>query len=140
MKQKRRSMEEIIRIIRQADGGQTVREVCREHNVHEVTFHRWKRKYGGLKLDDAQKLKGLEKENAELKKMLAETLLEVRALKIVNAKKWQARRTSAKRSPSWWNRRVTRCAGRVVIFNSIVRPSSTGCNDRRKSTPGSSNG
>jgi transposase-like protein len=39
-------MEEIIRIIRQADGGQTVREVCREHNVHEVTFHRWKRKYG----------------------------------------------------------------------------------------------
>ncbi|MEJ0000068.1 MAG: transposase [Verrucomicrobiota bacterium] len=68
--------------------GQTVREVCREHNVHEVTFHRWKRKYGGLKLDDAQKLKGLEKENAELKKMLAETLLEVRALKIVNAKKF----------------------------------------------------
>jgi putative transposase len=62
MKHKRRNMEEIIRIIRQADGGQTVREVCREHNVHEVTFHRWKRKYGGLKLDDAQKLKGLEKE------------------------------------------------------------------------------
>ena len=60
MKQKRRSMEEIIRIIRQADGGKTVREVCREHNVHEVTFHRWKRKYGGLKLDDAQKLKGVD--------------------------------------------------------------------------------
>jgi len=53
-----------------------------------VTFHRWKRKYGGLKLDDAQKLKGLEKENSELKKMLAETLLENRALKIVNAKKF----------------------------------------------------
>lgn len=88
MKHKRRSMEEIIRIIRQADGGQTVREVCREHNVHEVTFHRWKRKYGGLKLDDAQKLKGLERENAELKKMLAETLLENRALKVVNAKKF----------------------------------------------------
>ena len=62
--------------------------VCREHNVHEVTFHRWKRKYGGLKLDDAQKLKGLERENVELKKMLAETLLENRALKIVNAKKF----------------------------------------------------
>ncbi len=66
-------MEEIIRIIRQADGDKTVREVCREHNVHEVTFHRWKRKYGGLKLEDAQKLKGLERENAELQKMLAET-------------------------------------------------------------------
>lgn len=79
-------MEDIIRIIRQADGGKTVREVCREHNVHEVTFHRWKRKYGGLKLDDAKKLKGLERENAELKKMLPEILLENRALKIVNAK------------------------------------------------------
>jgi putative transposase len=88
MKQKRRSMEEIIRIIRQADGGQTIREVCREHNVSEVSFHRWKRKYGGLKLDDAQRLKGLDRENTELKKMLAETLLEVRALKIVNAKKF----------------------------------------------------
>ena len=88
MKQKRRRMEEIIRIIRQADGGQTIREVCREHNVSEVSFHRWKRKYGGLKVDDAQRLKGLERENAELKKMLAETLLENRALKIVNAKKF----------------------------------------------------
>ena len=88
MKQKRRSTEEIIRILRQADGGRSIREVCREHNVSEVTFHRWKRKYGGLKLDDAQRLKGLEKENAELKKMLAESLLENRALRIVNAKKF----------------------------------------------------
>ena len=88
MKHKRRSVEEIIRMIRQAEGSQSIREVCREHNVSEVTFHRWKRKYGGLKLDDAQKLKGLERENAELKKMLAETLLENRALKIVNAKKF----------------------------------------------------
>ena len=88
MKPKRRSMEEVIRILRQADGGQTIREVCREHNISDVTFHRWKRKYGGLKLDDAQKLKGLERENGELKKMLAETLPENRALKIVNAKKF----------------------------------------------------
>jgi putative transposase len=88
MKHKRRNTEEIIRILRQADGGRSIREVCREHNVSEVTFHRWKRKYGGLKLDDAQRLKGLEKENAELKKMLAESLLENRALRIVNAKKF----------------------------------------------------
>ena len=86
MKPKQRSREEVIRILRQADGGQTILEVCREHNISDVTFHRWKRKYGGLKLDDAQKLKGLERENAELKKMLAETLPENRALKIVNAK------------------------------------------------------
>jgi putative transposase len=81
-------MNGVERLQADFDGGQTVREVCREYNVHEVTFHRWKRKYGGLKLDDAQKLKGLERENSELKKMLAETLLENRALKIVNAKKF----------------------------------------------------
>jgi putative transposase len=88
MKTRRRSTEEIIRILRQVEGGQSVKAVCREHNVSDVTFYRWRRKYGGLQLDDAQKLKGLERENAELKKMVAEALLENRALKIVNAKKF----------------------------------------------------
>ena len=81
-------MEEIIRILREADGGRPIIEVCREHNVSEVSFHRWKRKYGGMNLDDAARLKDLERENQELKKMLAEAMLENRALKIVNAKKW----------------------------------------------------
>ncbi len=88
MKQKSHSTEEIIRILRQADGGQTAQAVCRQHNISEQTFYRWKKKYGGMELADARRLKELEKENAELKKMLAESLLENRVLKEVNAKKW----------------------------------------------------
>ena len=87
MKQKIHSTEEVIRILRQADGGQTAQAVCREHNISEQTFYRWKKKYGGMELADARRLKELEKENAELKKMLAESMLENRILKEVNAKK-----------------------------------------------------
>ena len=81
MKQKSHSTEEVIRILRQADGGQTAQAVCREHNISEQTFYRWKKKYGGMELADARRLKELEKENAELKKMLAESMLENRILK-----------------------------------------------------------
>ena len=88
MKQKSHSTEEVIRILRQADGGQTAQAVCRGHNIFEQTFYRWKKKYGGMELADARRLKELEKENAELKKMLAESMLENRILKEVNAKKW----------------------------------------------------
>ena len=88
MKQKSHSTEEVIRILRQADGGQAAQAVCREHNIFEQTFYRWKKKYGGMELADARRLKELEKENAELKKMLAESMLKNRILKEVNAKKW----------------------------------------------------
>ena len=70
MKGKTHSTEEIIRILRQADGGETALSVCRELHISEQTFYRWKKKYG------------------ELKKMLAESMLENRVLKEVNSKKW----------------------------------------------------
>ena len=88
MKQKQHSAEAIIRILRQADGDETVASICREHNISKATFHRWRRKYGGRDLADAKRLKELEKENAELKKMLAEAMLKNRVLEEVNAKKW----------------------------------------------------
>jgi len=88
MKGKTHSTEEIIRILRQADGGETALSVCREHNISEQTFYRWKKKYGDMDLADAKRLKALEIENAELKKMWAESMLENRVLKEVNAKKW----------------------------------------------------
>tara|TARA_B100000676_G_C17715571_1_gene648608 strand:+ start:175 stop:441 length:267 start_codon:yes stop_codon:yes gene_type:complete len=88
MKQKQHSTEEIIRILRQADGGATVESVCRAHNISKATFHRWKRKYGDMDIADAKRLKALEKENVELKKMLAEAMLKNRVLEEVNAKKW----------------------------------------------------
>ena len=88
MQGKTPSTEEIIRILRQADGGETALSVCREHNISEQTFYRWKKKYRDMNLLDAKRLKELEKENAELKKRLAESMLENRVLKEVNSKKW----------------------------------------------------
>ena len=88
MKQKQHNTEEIIRILRQAGGDDTVDAICREHNISNATFHRWRRKYGDMDLADAKRLKELEKENAELKKMLAEAMLKNRVLEEVNAKKW----------------------------------------------------
>ncbi|MBM3281049.1 MAG: transposase [Candidatus Handelsmanbacteria bacterium] len=88
MKRKVHSVEEIIRILRQADGGETAQAVCREHNISAQTFYRWQQKYGGMDLADAKRLKELEKENSELKKMLAESMLNIRVLEEVNSKKW----------------------------------------------------
>ena len=88
MKQKQHSTEEIISILRQAGGDDTAEAICREHNISNATFHRWRRKYGDLDLADAKRLKELEKETAELKKMLAEAMLKNRVLEEVNAKKW----------------------------------------------------
>ena len=88
MKGKTHRTEEIIRILRQGDGGKTAQSVCREHNISEQTYYRWKKKYGDMELADAKRLKELEKENSELKKMLAESMLENRVLKEVNSKKW----------------------------------------------------
>ena len=61
--------------------------MCRESNISKATFHRWKRKYGDMDIADAKRLKELEKENAELKKMLVESMLENRVLKEVKSKK-----------------------------------------------------
>lgn len=90
MKKRKRNYkaEEIVRILREAEGKKTIEEVCRENNISEQTFYRWKKKYRGLDLEEVKRLKSLEKENAELKKMLADTLLENRALRAINEKKW----------------------------------------------------
>ena len=88
MKKKRHTTEEIIRLLRQADGGQTVEQVCREANVSEQTFYRWRRKYGRMEMADAKRFKELENENSELKKMLADEMLKNRVLKETLRKKW----------------------------------------------------
>ena len=88
MKKKRHTTEEIIRILRNADGEQTVEEVCREFNISEQTFYRWRRKYGRMEIADAKRLKELSDENGELKKMLADALLKNRVLEETLSKKW----------------------------------------------------
>ena len=82
MKKTRRPVEQIIRILREADGGVPVEEVCRRHNVSTQSFYRWRAKYGGMELKEAQRLRDLEKENAELKKLLADQMLKARALEL----------------------------------------------------------
>jgi putative transposase len=87
MKGKRYATEDKIRILRQADSGQTIGEVIREANISEVTFHRWKKQFGQMEVSEAKRLKELERENTELKKMLAESLLKNRVLEFVCEKK-----------------------------------------------------
>jgi len=87
MKGKRYSTEDKIRMLRQADAGQSIGEVCREHNLSEVSFHRWKKQFGQMGVNEAKRMKDLERENTELKKMRADSLLENRVLKFVCEKK-----------------------------------------------------
>ena len=86
MKGKRHTTEQKIRILREADGGKSIVEVSQEHNISKVTFHRWKRQFRQLDVNEAKRMKELERENAELKKMLADSLLRNRVLEAVNAK------------------------------------------------------
>lgn len=88
MKGKRYKTEEKIRILREADGDRSIVEVCREHNISEVTFHRWKRQFGQMEVNEAKRMKELERECSELKKMLVEALLKNRVLEAVCEKKW----------------------------------------------------
>jgi putative transposase len=88
MKRSRFSEEQIIAILREHEGGARTAEVCRKHGVSEATFYKWKARYGGLKVSDARRLKALEGENAKLKKLLAEAMLDNAMLKDVASKKW----------------------------------------------------
>jgi putative transposase len=88
MKRSRFSEEQIIAILREHEGGARTAEVCRKHGVSEATFYKWKARYGGLKISDARRLKALEGENAKLKKLLAEAMLDNAMLKDVASKKW----------------------------------------------------
>jgi putative transposase len=88
MKGKRYTTEDKIRILREADRGEkSIPELCREENVSEVTFHRWKKQFGHMEVNEARRLKELERENSELKKMLAEEMLKNRVLQFVCEKK-----------------------------------------------------
>jgi putative transposase len=88
MKKKRNTVEQIIKILRQVDEGADIEEVCRQHNIGKATYHRWRRKYGKMEMKDAKRLKELEKENTELKRIVADQLLNIKVLEAVNAKKW----------------------------------------------------
>lgn len=88
MKESQFTPEQVVGILQLAERGEkTIRDICREHGITETTFYRWRRHYGGMTVPDAQRLKELEKENARLKRILAERDLEIDALKEFLAKK-----------------------------------------------------
>jgi putative transposase len=92
MKTNQHTAEQIVKILEQAERGeQTIGAVCREHGITETTFYRWRKAYGGMSVNEAQRLKELEKENSRLKRLLAERMLEVDALKELLAKKLEHR-------------------------------------------------
>lgn len=81
MKRSRFSEEQIIGILKEHQAGATAAELCRKHGVSDATFYKWRSKYGGMEVSDARKLKALEAENARLKKLLAEQMMDVSTLK-----------------------------------------------------------
>ena len=88
MKTKRYSTEQIISILKEAEGGMPVKELCRKYGVGDATIYNWKSKYGGMSVSEAKRLKELEDENHRLKKLVADQALDIQMLKEINAKKW----------------------------------------------------
>jgi putative transposase len=86
MRRSRFSQEQIIGVLKEHEAGAATADLCRKHGISEATFYTWRSKYGGMEVSDAKRLKGLEEENAKLKKLLAESMLDVSTLREMLAK------------------------------------------------------
>ena len=88
MKRSRFNEEQIIAILKEQEAGVPVADLCRKHGVSNASIYKWKAKYGGMDVSEARRLKALEDENARLKKLLADSMLDNAALKDLLGKKW----------------------------------------------------
>ena len=88
MKRSSFTEEQIIAVLREQGAGLSTAEVCRKHGISSATFYGWKAKFGGLEVSDAKRLRQLEDENAKLKRLLADAMLDAAAVKDLLSKKW----------------------------------------------------
>ena len=88
MKRSRFSEEQVVGILREGGSGVSVKSLCARHNICEQTYYKWKRKYGGMEVSDVRQLRALGEENSRLKKIIADLVVQIDILKVVNAKKW----------------------------------------------------
>jgi putative transposase len=88
MRKHRFTEEQIIGVLKEQGAGVKAADLCRKLGIFEATFYNWKAKYGGMEVSEAKRLKALEDENAKLKKLLAEQMLDVAALRELHGKKW----------------------------------------------------
>ena len=88
MKRSRFTESQIVRILKEVEGGRMVKDVCREYGMSDATYYNWKAKYGGMEVSDVKRLKELEKENRRLKQMYADVSLDNKMLKDVLSKKF----------------------------------------------------
>lgn len=88
MARKRHTEEQIIRVLKQAQNGMKIADVCRENGISDATYYKWKSKYGGMEINEAKRLRALEDENRRLKQIVGDLTLDNQALKAVVEKKW----------------------------------------------------
>ena len=88
MTRKLHTEEQIIAVLKDAQAGIGVQELCRKHGISDATFYKWRAKYSGLEVSDVQRLRQLEDENRRLKQMVADQALDIQSLKAINAKNW----------------------------------------------------
>jgi putative transposase len=88
MRRSRFSEEQIIAILREQESGVSTADVCRRHGISSATVYKWKARFGGMEVSEARRLKALEDENARLKRLLADAMLDNAMLRDVAAKKW----------------------------------------------------